>query len=404
MKLTPRGCANIGGDLAARMERCRNETLGLFLSYGYRPFSPAEFQLLESTWDHLSKQRRSKVITMNSPFGDACCLRADLTLSAVAYLCAHFAPNERPLRLCYADRVFSAPTPPHENLEMNQVGVELLGWEGEGADLEVITLAMNALDNLGIKESVLVLGDTSVASELFSSLPPALSSELVEALQAGQYVAYEKALSQWETTDEKMRVLKELPYMKGGEEILERAGSILGKGPELPLSKLVKMLGRLGYGGRIRIDLGFIRDLGYYSGPVFNLYSSPNGVLLGGGGRYDGLLSEMNMTGQAMGFGLNLRELSLCCKHNGTETNTLVWAGKSSPADAMEYAWKLQSMNIPFELSWHADMAASRELSLIRGYRWWLDMNALTATEVKSGEKTSLAEYESKAKKESPSC
>ena len=81
-------------------------------------------------------------------------LRGDLTLSAVAYLSAHFRDDERPLRLSYADRVFSAPKPPRNNLEENQVGVELIGWEGAGADAEVVSLLLRTLDALSIESSV----------------------------------------------------------------------------------------------------------------------------------------------------------------------------------------------------------------------------------------------------------
>ena len=69
----------------------------------------------------------------------------------------------------------------------------------------------------------------------------------------------------------------------------------------------------MGYADRLRVDLGFIRDLGYYSGPVFNAYSSISGALLGGGGRYDGLLAKVGMDGEASGFALNLKELAEHC-------------------------------------------------------------------------------------------
>ncbi len=109
MNRNPKGCSNIGGPAAARLEYCRNKALKIFSTYGYRPFSPSELQLVEDVWDKLSKSRARRLIALNSPFGEPCVLRGDLTLSAVAYLSSHYEENERPLRLCYADRVFFGP-------------------------------------------------------------------------------------------------------------------------------------------------------------------------------------------------------------------------------------------------------------------------------------------------------
>ncbi len=395
MNLIPRGCANIGGELASRMEYCRNQSLDLFASYGYHPFSPAEFQLLEGTWERLSKSHRRRLLTLNSPYGEACCLRADLTLSAVTYLATHFAPEERPLRLCYADRVYSVPTPPHENLEVNQVGVELLGWEGQGADVEVLTLLLRTLDHLDLNDGVIVLGDTSITSHLLATLPPALSATLVERLQKGQYVAYKEALAQAQLKPEVRRVLLEFPYIKGDVDVLDKAESLLPQSEWLqPLRHLTDCLGQLGYAKRLRIDLGFIRDLGYYSGPIFNAYASATGPLIGGGGRYDGLLTEIGLTGQAIGFGLNLRELARCCRHEGRKTQTLIWAGQSCPADALLYAQKLSSLNIPFELSWHSDPETSFTLAKTRRYAWWVNGAEKSVTLPATGEVLSLDAFE----------
>ncbi len=398
MNLIPRGCANIGGELASRMEHCRNQSLDLFASYGYRPFSPAEFQLLEGTWERLSKSHRRRLLTLNSPFGEACCLRADLTLSAVTYLATHFAPEERPLRLCYADRVYSAPTPPHENLEVNQIGIELLGWEGQGADVEVLALLLRTLDNLELNDGVIVLGDTSIASHLFAPLQPELSETLVELLQKGQYTAYREALAQSQLSPEVRRTLLEFPYIKGDPEVLNRAETLLLPREWLqPLRHLTDCLSQLGYAKRLRVDLGFIRDLGYYSGPVFNVYASATGPLIGGGGRYDGLLTEIGLTGQAIGFGLNLRELARCCLKEVRKTQTLIWAGQMCPADALLYAERLSSLGIPFELSWHSDPTASLNLAKTRRYTWWINGAEKYVTLSATGEVLPLAAFEKRA-------
>ena len=47
-----------------------------------------------------------------------------------------------------------------------------------------------------------------------------------------------------------------------------------------------------GAADRVQIDLGLLRDLGYYSGAILEVYDPALGHVLGGGGRYDGLLKR----------------------------------------------------------------------------------------------------------------
>lgn len=392
MNLIPRGCTGIGGELASCMEECRNRTLRLAASYGYNPFNPSEFQLLEGTTSSLSRKRRERLVALNSPFGEPCCLRADITLSAISYLYTHYAPSEFPLRLSYAERVFATPRPPKENLEETQVGVELLGWEDEGADVEVVTLLFRALDALGLGESVVVLGDASIVPRLFASLnglSEKRSDLLVEALQDGAYYDYKQIVdSAGGMSDAERNILRELPSLKGGAEILLRAGELFAAGgaEELlnPLGVLISSLSALGYGERTRVDLGFIRDLGYYSGPVFNAYADASGTALGGGGRYDWKLSEMGNPAQAVGFGLNLRELALACKPVKRPIHALIWSG-SLPADrALSYANELIERGLNCELSWKLEAVDSLALAQRRECSWWINLESGRAFDMES--------------------
>lgn len=395
MNKVPKGCSNIGGASAARLEYCRNTALELFAYYGYRPFSPAELQLVEDVWDKLSLSRARRLIAVNSPFGEACVLRGDLTLSAVAYLSSHFNDNERPLRLSYADRVFSVPQPPKQNLEENQVGIELIGWESAGADAEVVSLLFRALDALSITNSVVVLGDMSVMSKLFDGLPAGARENLVAALQNGAYTSYMEIADGLDISDEKLRLLRLLPSLKGNPSVINEAAGVVGDPSVLtPLKKLCDSLSKLGFEDRLRVDLGFVRDLGYYSGPIFNAYSSISGTLLGGGGRYDGLLAKVGMDGEASGFALNLKELADHCVDRSPQPKLMLWCGSCDSADGLRYADNLCKKGVSFELNWHKDELESMRIARIRRYGYWINYSTKKVVELASGETTELAVFE----------
>ena len=55
---------------------------------------------------------------------------------------------------------------------------------------------------------------------------------------------------------------------------------------------------------RVIFDLGLVRELGYYTGAILEVYDPALGHVLGGGGRYDELLGRFGRPLPACGFGL----------------------------------------------------------------------------------------------------
>ena len=404
MNRNPKGCSNIGGAVAFNMEYCRGAAMHCFSLYGYRPFSPAEFQLVEDVWSKLAPARARRLIPLMSPLGEACVLRGDLTLSAVAYAGSYHTRSEMPLRLSYADRVFAVPSAPKYNIEENQAGVELIGCEEGGADAETAALMLRTLDVLGIENSALVIGDVSVLASIFDGLPESDSSALVDALAERSYTKYGELLATMELSEERAKLLKILPSLKGDLSVLGEAGAMFAElgFPKIseamsPLKSLCATLSKLGYSERLRIDLGFVRDLGYYSGPLYNAYSLADGALLGGGGRYDGLLASEGVDGQAAGFALNLKEVAEHCTPSTPKPAVMLWGGGCSSAEALRYADALSKKNAAFELSWTASEEESLSTAKLRGYLWWVDLGRRRAVRFPNRDEISLKDFEKEA-------
>jgi ATP phosphoribosyltransferase regulatory subunit len=385
MNRIPKGCRNVGGSLAEAMTQSREAVLGTLTQYGYRPLWPSGLQLSEVVWDRLAPHFRNRLLGLNSPFGEPCVLRGDLTLAAVAHLATHYAPHERPLRLCYADRVYRIPGPSDTELEQFQVGAELLGWEGTGADIEVLSLLLRALGRAGITAPTLVLGDVTIFSIVFDGVDPHLARALTAALQEDSYAAYYDMLGHHPLTPGKKLLLEEFPRLKGKpDQVFPKAAELLGSDrPTEALRSIVRSLGRLGFGDLLQVDLALFRELGYYSGPVFEVYLSNRGRALGGGGRYDGLLSRYGLVGQALGFALDLEALA---KASGIRRSTpvpiMLWGRECEPEEALRLGEELLSRGARVEMSWHDVQASSRELARLRGYTWWIDASRRTVSQV----------------------
>jgi ATP phosphoribosyltransferase regulatory subunit HisZ len=60
---------------------------------------------------------------------------------------------------------------------------------------------------------------------------------------------------------------------------------------------------------RVIFDLGLLRDLGYYTGTIFEVYDPAVSFPLGGGGRYDELLGRFGEARPACGGGLDVQRV-----------------------------------------------------------------------------------------------
>lgn len=377
MKGLPKGFKSIGGIEAERIERARQVFFELFTGYGYRLLLPSSVQLFGPCWECLSGEVRSRIVSLGTPSGETGCLRPDLTLAAVSYLSSHYAPEERPLRVCYADRVYRIPSPPDNDVEYFQIGAELLGWESEGADIELLTLLLKTLDALDVKENFIVIGDVTILSSLLKEMPESSSLALREALTRRSFSSFREILDRAPIPESLRRPLEELPYLRGGAEVLERATKVLPKNCSTgSVRNLVEALAVSGFKDRILVDLSIARELDYYSGPVFEVFCGSHGRPVGGGGRYDGLLSSFGVLGQAIGFSLNLDLLLYGDTSSISKPLTVMsWPGDLRPERAMRMAAELAACGVPVEMSWIDQRNRSIELARRRGYRWWTDLS-----------------------------
>ena len=94
--------------------------------------------------------------------------------------------------------------------------------------------------------------------------------------------------------------------------MIEQARGLGGAATERATQRLADTYAALsarGVGGRVSLDLGLLRDLGYYTGAILEVYDPALGHILGGGGRYDELMGKFGRALPAAGFALHLERL-----------------------------------------------------------------------------------------------
>jgi len=248
--------------------------------------------------------------------GDLLALRSDMTVPIARLAASRYAGVEPPLRLCYLANAFRAVRPQRGQMrEFAQAGVELIGAPAPEGTVEVVEVLEATLDAAGLNRAVIGLGDADLYRQLLTELGiegPARDS-LLERLAGHDLVGLEVELSELEGVDDKqIETCIALSQLRGGREVLEEARSLGGAAVERATARLDETFGALearGVADRVQVDLGLLRHLGYYSGAILEVYDPALGHVLGGGGRYDGLLKRFGLDLPAAGFALYLERV-----------------------------------------------------------------------------------------------
>jgi ATP phosphoribosyltransferase regulatory subunit len=238
-------------------------------------------------------------------------LRSDMTVPIARLVGTRFADREPPFRFCYTADAYRAVRPQRGQMrQFMQAGVELIGAEAPEGTAEVIEVLEAALDAVGLNRAVIGLGDADLYRQLLAEMgiEQAARDSLLERLAMHDLVGLETELGeQAGISEDQCEMLVALSQLRGGSEVLADARQMGGEAVERATARIqgtFEALERRGAADRVQIDLGLLRDLGYYSGAILEVYDPALGHVLGGGGRYDRLLARFGLDLPAAGFAL----------------------------------------------------------------------------------------------------
>ena len=235
-------------------------------------------------------------------------LRPENTASAVrAYLQNKLYAQSNLVKLFYIGSMFRYDRPQAGRMrEFHQFGVEALGEANPAVDAEVILLAMNLLEGLGLKDlelSINSVGCPKCRSKYRTMLQDFFRDKLEDLC--------EDCRSRFERSP--LRILdckkdSDKPYMADAPKITD----CLCEECADHFAKLKELLTSAGIS--FTHDPRLVRGLDYYTKTAFEIKYPPLGAqsAVAGGGRYDGLIEEMggNPT-PAVGYATGLERLLL---------------------------------------------------------------------------------------------
>lgn len=293
-------------ELAHRQERARELLAGLFTRWGYR-------RIRTPMWEEAPQPPPGMPDTglcrFVDPAGRVLALRADHTAAVARWAAPRYGPGSSPWRLYYIDPVFRRDPRDGQFTARLQAGVELIGAAQPWGDVEVIALLLEALDELGLADARVAVGHTGLLWQLLESR--GLSPEQREracALLAGRDLAGLRRFLEEALPGERAAELHSL--LAGGLSPAAAARVVehLTGDAAAAFRQVLEAVERLAPPGRVRVEFGLARDLGYYTGAVFEAYAG--GGRVAAGGRYDTLLERYGGCGPATGFAFDLEEVA----------------------------------------------------------------------------------------------
>ncbi len=315
--LLPEHIADVLPAQARQVERMRRTLLDVAGGYGYELVIPPLIEHLESLLSGTGREldlRTFKLVDQLS--GRTVGMRADST-PQVARIDAHLLTRDSVTRLCYCGPLLhTLPSGLHGTREPLQFGAEIFGHPGLEADLEVIDLALDCAQAVGLQTPTLDMSDARIVRGLLAGAPIDVSRihALVEAL-AAKDLALVSELSA-DLPSETRDGLHGLLRMYGGDEVLSVAEELLPKRPLISAAlrdlRLLARHVREAYPEvRVGYDLADVGGYSYYSGARFAVYAAGSSDALLRGGRYDEVGAVFGRSRPAVGFSVvDLKELA----------------------------------------------------------------------------------------------
>ncbi|MCH7998164.1 MAG: ATP phosphoribosyltransferase regulatory subunit [Chloroflexi bacterium] len=343
-----RGMRDMLPDEMRRFRRVEEAFRVACLGWGYEEIrTPVlEYLHLFTTAGTLSPQMLGRVYSFldwDGWSGERVVLRPDSTIPTTR-LYADSLDGGDVAKMFYVQNVFRFAEG-DESREDWQCGVELIGDSQPQGDIELVLLGREVLTHLGLQVEVR-LSHTGLVRAVLARA----------GLDASEQLAlYDRIL---DGDDLALRELQErLPEVGGSLEMLlsmEGEGvaylgnlrsSFGGSIPELErsLDELAAVASALeALGCRCLISAAMVRNFEYYTGPAFQFEVA--GRRVGGGGRYDALLSLVaGRQVPASGFALEAGALAGLLSVEASERRIATVAVKAADGEALALAFRLAS-------------------------------------------------------------
>ncbi|MEY2556871.1 MAG: histidyl-tRNA synthetase [Verrucomicrobiota bacterium] len=214
--------------------------------------------------------------------GRAIALRPEMTPTLARMIAASHRDYKKPIKWFCLPQMFRYERPQRGRLrEHYQFNADIIGESALEADVELIALCVDLLRAFGFtaEDVVVRISDREFWIDFLraQNVPEEGWEEVLQAIDKSEREPKEKTAARLG------------PLAGPAFKILE------GEGQSEKLDRVVAALKNRGLAEFVKIDLGIVRGLAYYSGVVFEAFDRGGKLrALAGGGRYDNLIQQLS--------------------------------------------------------------------------------------------------------------
>ncbi|HVR72703.1 MAG TPA: histidine--tRNA ligase [Planctomycetota bacterium] len=277
----------------------------VFQSFGFVPLMTPALEYLDILTGKYGEEGETLLYRFKDQGDRDVALRYDLTVP-LARVVAQYPEITLPFRRYQIAPVWRAEKPARGRFrEFVQCDGDIVGSPDMAADAELVQLACELLERLGVKDFVVRINNRKVLAGLMGALGilegPGENAVLrtIDKLpkigrdETSKLLREENGLGPSQVD----RVFDFLSIDGSTKEVLDRLGQTFEEGSagrkgRDELAELFSILEAVGRGGAAAIDLSIARGLAYYTGTIYETFLTglPGYGAVMGGGRYDKLI------------------------------------------------------------------------------------------------------------------
>jgi len=297
-----------------------NDLNNVYKLWGYEEVSPSFINNLETI-------KGREVIDEDELIGivsnNLLCLRPEMTTSIVKLTSTRLLNKNRPIRLYNSGIVFNKKQSYKNTFKFQenfQSGIELISYDTQFPEIEVINILFDAIDNINLIDScnlTLLVSTTKIMDLILLNY----KNNNYEEIKKCMVNLDQESLDRLNIDKNDKAILKELLFTRGEPaNILKKLKNIYGNNNVIEeLECLFNTLSKISmkYNIKIQLDPTYQPHLNLYAGIVFQLICDNNNIktIIAKGGRYDELVRYFNPNEKiinGIGFTIsidNLRDL-----------------------------------------------------------------------------------------------
>ena len=312
----PPGTQIVIGRAARRRRVLEREICSVFEGWSYEEIIPPIFDYYDVFAKGMGTGPEEQIYRFIDREGNILALRPEFTSLVAKTVATRLASSPKPIRLYYSGEVLRFEKPKGgRQREFAQIGIEHYGGTGKTADVEILLIAVETFQRLGVQGFQINLGSVDFFGGIVDrmELPPEQMAELKEVLNVKDQSGLETLLQKLPLGDRRKKILRAVPHLTGGKSVITEARELVRNPRSVEaldhLEEIYSIFERLDLAHHLTIDLGEIRGFDYYTGILFRAYVRDLGFEVASGGRYDGLSAAFGEDLPAVGFSFSLDRL-----------------------------------------------------------------------------------------------